>query len=83
MEPPSTALDPFIPHLLLLFVEMLNDTNDDVRNSPIYWLVELVLWAGEPSVPHYSTILANISKLLGHETCPGVVDQIVAPSPRS
>ena len=33
--------------------------------------------APEPAVPHYSTILANISKLLGHESCPRVVDQIV------
>ena len=78
MEPLSTALAP-----LPLFVEMLKDTDDDVRNIPINWLGELVLWAGEPSVPHYSTILAIISKLLGHESCPRVVDQIVAPSPRS
>ena len=45
MEPLSTALTPFIPHLLSLFVDMLKDTEDDVRNNSIYWLGELVLWA--------------------------------------
>jgi hypothetical protein len=51
MEPISTALAPFIPHLLPLFVEMLKDTEDDVRNNAIYGLGELVLWAGELRSP--------------------------------
>jgi len=48
-----------------------------VRNNAIYGLGESVLWGGEVVVPHYSAILATISKQLGLETAPRVVDQIV------
>merc|ERR1711892_73647 len=77
MEPLSTALGPFLPHLLPLFTEMLKDSEDDCRNNAVFGFGELVLWAGEVAVPHYNAILATLSALLGHETSPRVVDQIV------
>merc|ERR550519_326920 len=77
MEPLAGVLAPFVPHLLPLFVEMLKDSEDDVRNNAVYGLGEFVLWAGEDAVPHYTHILATLSKLLGHEASPRVVDQIV------
>jgi len=77
MEPLAGVLEPFLPHLLPLFTEMLKDSEDDVRNNAVYGMGELVLWAGDVAVPHYNTILATLSALLGHETSPRVVDQIV------
>jgi len=77
MEPLQGVLAPFVPHLLPLFVEMLKDSEDDVRNNAVFGLGEFVLWAGEDAVPHYTNILATLSKLLGHESSPRVVDQIV------
>jgi len=77
MEPLAGVLEPFIPHLLPLFVEMTRDSEDDVRNNSVYGMGEMVLWAGEPAVAHYTSILATLSGLLGHESSPRVVDQIV------
>merc|ERR1712025_1230055 len=77
MEPLAGVLEPFLPHLLPLFTEMLKDSEGDVRNNAVYGMGELVLWAGDVAVPHYNTILATLFALLGHETSPRVVDQIV------
>lgn len=77
MEPLAGVLEPFIPHLLPIFVEMTKDSEDDCRNNAVYGMGELVMWAGESAVPHYTSILATLSGLLGHESSPRVVDQIV------
>merc|ERR1719186_772850 len=77
MEPLQGVLQPFLQHLLPLFVEMIKDSEDDVRNNAVYGLGEAVLWGGEAGTPHISTILANVSKLLQHESCPRVIDQCV------
>merc|ERR1711928_131180 len=50
---------------------------DDVRNNAVYGLGEALLWGGDAGTPHISTILANVSKLLQHESCPRVIDQCV------
>jgi len=76
LEPLQGVLDPFLQHLLPLFVEMLKDEEDDVRNNSIYGLGELVLWGGEAAVPHYSHILATLSRLAATEASPRVVDQV-------
>ena len=47
MEPLQGVLQPFLPHLLPLFTEMLKDEEDDVRNNCVFGLGEMVLWAGE------------------------------------
>ena len=77
LEPLQGVLQPFLQHLLPLFVEMIKDSEDDVRNNAVYGLGEAVLWGGEAGTPHISTILANVSKLLQHESCPRVIDQCV------
>ena len=77
LEPLQGVLQPFLQHLLPLFVEMIKDSEDDVRNNAVYGLGEVVLCGGEAGTPHISTILANVSKLLQHESCPRVIDQCV------
>ena len=77
LEPLQGVLQPFLQHLLPLFVEMIKDSEDDVRNNAVYGLGEVVLWGGEAGTPHISTILANVSKLLQHESCPRVIDHCV------
>jgi len=76
MEPLQGVLQPFLPHLLPLFTEMLKDEEDDVRNNCVFGLGEMVLWAGESAVPHYTPILAILSKQLSKEDSPRVLDQI-------
>jgi len=77
MEPLAGALGPFHQNLVPFFVEMLKDSEDDVRNNAVYGLGEVVMWGGEDLVPHYTLILATLSKLLGHEKSPRVIDQVV------
>ena len=77
LEPLQGVLQPFLQHLLPLFVEMIKDSEDDVRNNAVYGLREALLWGGDAGTPHISTILANVSKLLQHESCPWLIDQCV------
>lgn len=77
MEPLAGALGPFHQNLVPFFIEMLKDSEDDVRNNAVYGLGEVVLWGGEDAVAHYTLILATLSKLLGHEKSPRVIDQVV------
>ena len=77
LEPLQGVLQPFLQHLLPLFGEMIKDSEDDVRNNAVYGLGEALLWGGDAGTPHISTILANVSKLLQHESCPWLIDQCV------
>eukprot|EP00092_Neocalanus_flemingeri_P005200 GFUD01005593.1.p1 GENE.GFUD01005593.1~~GFUD01005593.1.p1 ORF type:complete len:950 (+),score=322.92 GFUD01005593.1:135-2852(+) len=77
IEPLAGVLDPFLPHLLPVFVELTRDTEDDCRNNAVYGLGELILWGGQAMEPHYSAVLGTLSQLLQVETSPRVVDQIV------
>jgi len=77
MEPLQGVLQPFLQHLIPLFVEMIKDSEDDVRNNAIYGLGETILWGGEAGAAHITTVLANVSKLMQHEACPRVMDQCV------
>jgi len=77
IEPLSTALGPFLQHLLPLFTEMVKDEEDDCRHNAIFGLGELVYWAGDVAVPHYNAILGTLSALLGQEKSARVIDQIV------
>merc|ERR1719431_2522315 len=77
VEPLAGVLDPFLPHLMPVFMELTRDEEDDCRNNAVYGLGELILWGGEIMEQHYTSILATLSQLLQAETSPRVVDQIV------
>merc|ERR1719383_703410 len=77
MEPLQGRLEPFIPHVLPVYMESTKDEENDVRNNAVYGLGELVLWGGELMNPHYNQILSNLSVLMSIETAPRVIDQIV------
>jgi len=77
IEPLTGRLDQLIPHALPVFMNALNDEDEDVRNNAVYGLGELVLWGGQPMATHYNQILSNLSNLLGRESEPRVIDQIV------
>jgi len=62
---------------LPIFTEALADEEDDLRNNGVYGLGELVLWGGPGMAGHYNQILSNLSTLLGKESAPRVIDQIV------
>merc|ERR1719419_1223082 len=77
MEPLTGVLDPFIQHLLPIFVETTTDTEDDCRNNAVFGLGEMILWGGPAMEQHYSAVLGTLSQLLQTETSPRVIDQIV------
>merc|ERR1719452_38116 len=77
IEPLAGVIDPFLPHLLPIFLEMTSDTEDDCRNNAIFGLGELILWGGVVMEPHYPTVLEMFSNILHVETSPRVVDQLV------
>jgi len=77
MEPLQGRLEPFIPHVLPVFMESTKDEENDVRNNGVYGLGELVLWGGELMNQHYNQILSNLSVLMSIESAPRVIDQIV------
>ena len=77
IEPLAGVLEPFLPHLLPVFVEMTRDEEDDCRNNAVYGLGELILWGGVVMEQHYTAVLATLAQLMQAETSPRVVDQIV------
>ena len=79
MEPLHGALEPFVPHIMPIFLKLASDEDDDVRNNAIFGLGELVLHSGPNSsvFDQYSQLLAALSKLLADEKAPRVLDQIV------
>lgn len=77
VEPLAGVLDPFLPHLLPVFVDLTTDEEDDCRNNAVYGLGELILWGGAAMEPHYTAVLGTFSNLLQSETSPRVVDQLV------
>jgi len=76
MEPLAGLIEPFIKHLIPIYMELMKDSEDDVRNNAVFGLGEMVLWAGPGAKPFYTQILARLSELLSHETAPRVVDQV-------
>ena len=77
IEPLAGVLEPFLPHLLPVFVEMTREEEDDCRNNAVYGLGELILWGGVVMEQHYTAVLATLAQLMQAETSPRVVDQIV------
>jgi len=77
IEPLAGVLDPFLKHLLPVFVEMTRDEEEDCRNNAVYGLGEVLLWGGVVVEQHYTAVLGTLSQLLQAETSPRVVDQIV------
>merc|ERR1719469_1729604 len=76
MEPLAGVIEPFIKHLIPIYMELMKDAEDDVRNNAVFGLGEMVLWAGPEAKPFYEQILARLSELLIHESAPRVVDQV-------
>jgi|EP00090_Calanus_glacialis_P002962 hypothetical protein len=85
IKPLARVLDPFLPHLLPIFVEMTRDAEDDCRNNAVCGLGEVILWGGQVVEQvveqHYTAVLGTLSQLLQLETSPRVVDSIVGPWP--
>jgi len=77
VEPLAGVLDPFLPHLMPVFMELTRDEEEDCRNNAVYGLGELILWGGAIMEQHYTSILATLSQLLQAESSSRVVDQIV------
>ena len=77
MEPLQGRLDPFIKHVMPVYMHATKDEENDVRNNAVYGLGELVLWGGETMVSNYNQILSVLSNLLAIEQAPRVIDQIV------
>ena len=82
-EPLRGRLEPFLPALLPVFTRGLQDESNILRNNAVFGLGEVVMWGGAAMVPHYSGILQQLSKLLGMEQTPRVLDQIVGALARS
>ena len=72
IEPLAGVLEPFLPHLLPVFVEMTRDEEDDCRNNAVYGLGELILWGGVVMEQHYTAVLATLAQLMQAETSPRV-----------
>jgi len=77
MEPLHGQLEPFVSHILPVFLKLVHDEDDDVRNNSIFGLGELVLHAGQVMFEHFTNLLGVLSKLLAEEKAPRVLDQIV------
>ena len=77
MEPLRGALDPFVPHVLPVFLRLAFDEDDDVRNNAIFGMGELALHGGPVMNQNFNQLLDTLSKLLASEKAPRVIDQIV------
>ncbi|XP_059088623.1 importin-4-like [Tigriopus californicus] len=77
MKPLQGALDPYIKTLFPIFLTLLNDDEDDVRNNAIFGLGELAFRSGPAMYDKYSTILQTLSNILAVEENVRVVDQIL------
>jgi len=76
MESLHGQLEPFVSHIMPIFIRLITDEDDDVRNNAVFGLGELVLHGGDVMHPQFGDILATLSKLLADETAPRVIDQI-------
>jgi hypothetical protein len=77
MKPLAGNLDPFINHLVPVFVRLSKDKDDDVRNNAIFGLGELALYGGPTMHGQFSVLLQTLSQLLAEEKAPRVLDQII------
>merc|ERR1712013_283599 len=68
VEPLAGVLDPFLPHLMPVFMELTRDEEDDCRNNAVYGLGELILWVGRlwSSITHQSWPLCHSFSRLNH-----------------
>lgn len=77
MKPLQGALDPYISTLFPVFLTLLKDDEDDVRNNAIFGLGELAHRSGPGMYEKYPTILQTLSNILAIEENPRVIDQIL------
>ena len=77
MDPMAGLLDEFIPTLLQVFMTCINDEDEDVRNNAVYGMGEMCAHGGNSTFSLFPQILASMSDLMGKESAPRVIDQIV------
>ncbi|XP_022092139.1 importin-4-like [Acanthaster planci] len=72
------AAQPFLPHLLPVFLRMAHDEDEEVRSNAVFGLGVLAQNCGEVAYPHFSNILQALSSVMGKETNRRVVDNVCA-----
>lgn len=77
LEPLGGHLHSFVPVLLPIFLNLVKDDEDTVRNNAVFGIGELALHGGPIVVEHYFNILEALSRLIGQEQSPRVIDQII------
>ena len=77
MEPLQGQLEPFVSHIMPVFLKLVEDEDDDVRNNAVFGLGELVFYSGSVMHQHFGNLLATLSNLMSNEKAPRVIDQIV------
>ncbi|KAG1652178.1 Importin-4 [Nymphon striatum] len=70
------GIQPFIKHLLPVFLKGMKDEDDEVRSNSVYGLGVLALHSGEKLNQEYPRILMSVSNMLSKEDCPTPLDNI-------
>ncbi|XP_038069954.1 importin-4-like isoform X2 [Patiria miniata] len=72
------AAQPFLPHLLPVFLRMVRDDDEEVRSNAVFGLGVLAQNCGEAAYQHFANILQALSSVMGQETNRRVVDNVCA-----